>query len=120
MRVELWREYRFEAAHCLPRVPEEHKCRRLHGHSYRIELLLAGEVDPRTGWLMDFASVDEATRPVIERIDHRVLNEVPGLENPTSENLAAWLFRELSRSLPTLSAVSVWETPDARCTYRGE
>jgi 6-pyruvoyltetrahydropterin/6-carboxytetrahydropterin synthase len=118
--VELVREYRFEAAHRLPRVPDGHKCARLHGHSYRIDVELRGPVDPESGWLVDFAAVDRAWAPLHERLDHRTLNDLPGLENPTCENLAAWLWQALRPELAPLSAVTVWETVDSRCTYRGK
>jgi 6-pyruvoyltetrahydropterin/6-carboxytetrahydropterin synthase len=119
MRVELAREYRFEAAHRLPRLPAEHKCARLHGHSFRIEVVLEGEVDDRTGFLIDFGDVDQLLQPIIERLDHYYLNEIEGLENPTSEVLAAWVWRRVQPALPILKAVTVAETCDARCTYRG-
>jgi 6-pyruvoyltetrahydropterin/6-carboxytetrahydropterin synthase len=120
MKVQLIKEYAFEAAHQLPQVAPGHKCQRLHGHSYRIELELTGEVDPRTGWLIDFGEIDEIMAPRLARLDHHCLNDVAGLENPTSENLAGWLWRELKTALPVLTAVIVWETADARCVYRGE
>jgi 6-pyruvoyltetrahydropterin/6-carboxytetrahydropterin synthase len=120
MRVELSREFRFEAAHWLPQVPAEHKCRRLHGHGYHLEVVVAGEVDPATGWLMDFADIRAAVEPLLkEQLDHRNLNEVPGLENPTSEVLCGWLWRKLEPRLPGLAAITVHETCTARCTYRG-
>lgn len=117
-RVELRKWFSFEAAHFLPRVPAGHKCARMHGHSYRIELVVEGPVDPETGWLIDFAELDEAWRPLHESFDHRVLNEVPGLENSTCENLAVYVFRALQARIPQLSAVTVWETADASCTFR--
>ncbi len=120
MRCELVRDYRFEAAHFLPRVPEPHKCHRMHGHSYHLAITIAGDIDPDTGWLVDFAAMDEVVAPVIARLDHRVLNEIAGLENATCEVLAGWLWRELRRGLPLLTQVVVAETPDARCVYRGE
>jgi 6-pyruvoyltetrahydropterin/6-carboxytetrahydropterin synthase len=120
MIVELRREYRFEAAHFLPAVPPGHKCARVHGHSYRVELALTGPVDPRTGWLIDFADIDEAWSDLHRRLDHRTLNDVPGLENSTCENLAAYLFGEVRAKIPQLSAVTVWETTDACCIYRGQ
>lgn len=120
MIVELRKEYRIEAAHSLPRVPEGHKCRRLHGHSYKIELHASGPVDPVTGWLIDFALLDEAWAPLHEALDHRTLNEVAGLENSTCENLAAYIWRAVRPRIPCLSAVTVWETADACCTYRGD
>ena len=102
MNVELKKEYRFEAAHFLPRVPRGHKCARMHGHSYRIELAVRGPVDPATGWLIDFAVIDEAWVDLFHRFDHRTLNEVPGLENSTCENLAAYIWQDLKKSVPQL------------------
>jgi 6-pyruvoyltetrahydropterin/6-carboxytetrahydropterin synthase len=120
MIVDLKKEYRFEAAHFLPRVPEGHKCRRMHGHSYKIELHARGTVDPHTGWLVDFAELDNAWADLEGRLDHQMLNDVPGLENSTCENLAAYVHRIVRARVPQLSAVTVWETADACCTYRGE
>ena len=119
MRIELVREYRFEAAHRLPRVPPAHKCFRLHGHSFRFEVTIEGEVDETTGFLVDFGDIDKLVQPIVERLDHNYLNEVEGLENPTSEVLSAWLWRRIQPMLPTLTAITVAETCDARCTYRG-
>lgn len=119
MKVRLVHEFRFEAAHWLPNVPDEHKCRRMHGHSYRIELSVFGEVDPLTGWLVDFADLEGAWRPLYERLDHRTLNDLTGLENPTSEVLAHWLWQQLRPRLPQLERVTVWETAAARCEYEG-
>jgi 6-pyruvoyltetrahydropterin/6-carboxytetrahydropterin synthase len=120
MRCQLVREYDFEAAHRLPNVPDSHKCSRLHGHSYRVTITIAGPIDPELGWLMDFADMDEVVDPVIAQLDHRYLNEVPGLENPTSELLAVWLWRKLEVQLPLLVELAVSETPTSRCVYRGE
>ncbi|MEV0129711.1 6-carboxytetrahydropterin synthase QueD [Dactylosporangium sp. NPDC050688] len=117
--MEIYREFTFEAAHRLPRVPEGHKCGRLHGHSYRLEVHVQGDVDPDTGWLMDFADIKAAVAPVVAELDHRYLNELPGLENPTSENLARWTWHRLAAELP-LSAVVVRETCTSACTYRGQ
>ena len=115
MRVELVKEFHFEAAHRLPMVPPEHKCHRMHGHSYRIEVGVAGEVEPRLGWLVDFGEIADRVEPVLEReLDHRVLNDVPGLENPTSEVLAQWLWKRLSLLVPQLAAITVHETCTAR------
>jgi len=118
-RVELVREYRFESAHHLPNVPEGHKCRRLHGHSFKIEIGIEGPIDPHTGWLLDFADIDEVVRPVIDALDHRHLNEIEGLENPTSEVLARWIWTRVAPRLPELTQVIVHETCNARCIYRG-
>ncbi len=121
MRVELTKEFHFEAAHRLPMVPPEHKCHRMHGHSFRIEVVVAGEVDERTGWLVDYADITAAVQPIVkDELDHRALNDVPGLENPTSEVLCGWLWRRLKPRLPGLAAVTVHETCTARCTCMGE
>jgi 6-pyruvoyltetrahydropterin/6-carboxytetrahydropterin synthase len=119
MNVRLVREFRFEAAHRLTRVPTDHACGRLHGHSYRLELSLEGPVDPQAGWLIDFGDIDRAWQGVRKRIDHGVLNDVSGLENPTCENLTRWLWDALLPALPMLCRVTVWETADARCEYEG-
>jgi 6-pyruvoyltetrahydropterin/6-carboxytetrahydropterin synthase len=119
MEVELTRDFRFEAAHLLPEVPEGHKCRRLHGHSYKITVEVSGDVDPETGWLIDFADLKEAWQPLHDRLDHYYLNEIEGLENPTSEHLARWIWERLKPRLPLLSRITVHETCTSRCTYRG-
>ena len=119
MNVELRKDYRFEAAHFLPRVPPGHKCARMHGHSYRIELQVTGPVNPDTGWLIDFAVIDDAWEGLFKKLDHHTLNEVPGLENSTCENLAAYIWAAVRPAVPALSAVTVWETHDACCTFRG-
>jgi 6-pyruvoyltetrahydropterin/6-carboxytetrahydropterin synthase len=116
--MEIFREFTFEAAHHLPHVPDGHKCARLHGHSFRVEVHVAGPMDPVTGWVMDFADLTEAFRPLHSQLDHRYLNEVVGLENPTSENLARWIWDRLAANLP-LSAVQVRETCTSGCIYRG-
>lgn len=117
--MEIYREFTFEAAHRLPNVRAGHKCARLHGHSYRVELRVDGEVDPVTGWVMDFADLKAAFEPLREQLDHHYLNDVPGLENPTSEVLATWIWRRLEGRLP-LSAVVVRETCTAGAVYRGD
>jgi 6-pyruvoyltetrahydropterin/6-carboxytetrahydropterin synthase len=119
MNVELVKEYRFEAAHRLPNVPPGHKCARLHGHSFRIELEIRGPVDPTTGWFIDYARIDEVFAPLLSRLDHYYLNDVEGLENPTSEHLARWVWERVRPRVPELTAVVVHETCDARCIYRG-
>ncbi len=117
MICRLSRDYRFEAAHFLPRVPAGHQCRRMHGHSYAVQVTIEGAPSAEQGWIMDFAAMDEVVEPVIRRLDHQVLNEVPGLDNPTAELLAAWIWRELEGRLP-LAEVQVAETESARCTLR--
>ena len=121
MRVELTRDYRFEAAHRLPLVSPDHKCARMHGHSFRIEVAVGGEVDPKTGWLIDFGDITAAVEPLLrQELDHRSLNDVPGLENPTSEHLCRWLWERLRPRFDGLIAITVHETCTARCTYRGD
>jgi len=120
MRVELSRTFRFEAAHRLPMVPAEHKCHRLHGHSFAIDVSVEGELDERMGWLVDYADITSVVEPMLlQELDHRNLNDVPGLENPTSERLSEWLWRRLAPHLPGLASITVHETCAARCTYRG-
>jgi 6-pyruvoyltetrahydropterin/6-carboxytetrahydropterin synthase len=119
MNVRLVHEFRFEAAHRLPRVPPGHKCARLHGHSFRVELAVAGPVDEHTGWFIDFQQLYDAWAPLQELLDHNYLNEVVGLENPTSEVLARWIWQRLIRTLPSLARVTVFETCESRCEYEG-
>jgi 6-pyruvoyltetrahydropterin/6-carboxytetrahydropterin synthase len=119
-RMELRKTFQFEAAHLLPRLPKSHKCRRLHGHSFKVEIAIAGECDPKLGWVMDYADISKAFKPLCEKLDHYYLNEVPGLENPTSENIAVWIWKQLKPRLPLLTEVVVAETCTARAIYRGE
>ncbi|MCL2822397.1 MAG: 6-carboxytetrahydropterin synthase QueD [Polyangiaceae bacterium] len=120
MSVRLVKEYKFEAAHRLTQVGEEHPCGRMHGHSYRVEITLEGNVDPEAGWLIDFGELDKAWTSVKCRLDHAVLNDLPNLHNPTCENLTRWIWHELIGLLPMLRRVAVWETADARCEYEGQ
>jgi len=117
--VRLVRSFTFEAAHRLPNVPKGHKCARLHGHSFRVELICEGDADPQTGWLVDYADMKRAFAPYLEELDHVYLNELSGLENPTSENLALWIWQRVKPKLPQLAQVNVAETCNARCEYRG-
>lgn len=118
--MELYKEFSFEAAHLLPNVPEGHKCRRLHGHSFHVRVTVRGALDPRLGWVMDFADIKAAWKPLDDALDHRYLNEIPGLENPTSEVLARWIWQRLLPALPGLSAIEVRETCSSGCVYRGD
>lgn len=117
--MDIFRAFTIEAAHRLPNVPVGHKCSRLHGHSFRVELHVSGAVDAHAGWVMDFADVKSAFQPLFDRLDHHYLNEIAGLENPTSENLARWIWSELKTSLPQLSKVVIHETCTSGCVYEG-
>lgn len=117
--MDVFRVFQIEAAHRLPNVPEGHKCARIHGHSFRIEIHVSGEVGETSGWVMDFADLRQAFQPLFDQLDHHYLNEIHGLENPTSENLARWIWQRLTGSLPGLGKVVVKETCNAGCIYTG-
>ncbi|MEZ4462514.1 MAG: 6-carboxytetrahydropterin synthase QueD [bacterium] len=118
--MKIWREFTFEAAHRLPRVPDGHKCGRLHGHSFRARIELEQPVDADTGWTMDFGDLERICRPTIDRLDHRYLNEIDGLENPTSENIASWMWTQLTPLLHGLSSITIQETCRNACTVSRE
>ena len=120
MAVELAKGFNFEAAHYLPNVPEGHKCRRMHGHSFRGEVAVRGEIDPATGWVIDFADLKRAVDPIVKELDHYLLNEIEGLQNPTSEVLVRWIWDRLHPAMPELSQIVVRETCTSGCVYRGE
>ncbi len=120
VNVRLVRKYGFESAHRLPLVPEGHKCSRLHGHSFRVEVAVHGGVDEALGWFIDYAEIDATCRPVIGPLDHRYLNELPGLENPTSEHIAKYIWDRLAPTLRGLERVTVMETCESRCEYEGK
>ncbi len=118
--MEIFKTFTLESAHRLPNVPEGHKCARVHGHSFRVELHVSGPVDARLGWVMDFADIKQAFEPLFQRLDHRYLNDVPGLDNPTSENLARYIWQELKPALPLLSRVVVHETCTSGASWAGD
>ncbi|MCL7960841.1 MAG: 6-carboxytetrahydropterin synthase QueD [marine benthic group bacterium] len=118
--MEIWKEFSFDAAHLLPNVPEGHKCRRLHGHTYTVRIYVRGEPDENVGWIVDFADIKEAFDPIRERLDHYYLNEIEGLENPTAEMLARWIWRRLEPRLDGLSRIEIQETCTSGCTYEGD
>ena len=117
--MDIFKTFRIEAAHRLPNVPAGHKCARLHGHSFAIELQVSGELGAQTGWVMDFAELKQAFQPLYDQLDHHYLNDVEGLDNPTSERLAMWIWERLKPALPPLSAVTVHETCTSGCRYTG-
>ena len=118
--MEIFKEFGFEAAHRLPNLPPDHKCFRLHGHSFRTRLYVKGPVNPDSGWIMDFADIKRVFKPILDQLDHRYLNDVEGLENPTSENIARWIWQRVHPLIPALSRVEVFETCTSGCVYVGE
>lgn len=116
--MEIFKVFTFEAAHRLPNVPSGHKCARLHGHSFSVEIHVSGPIDPDLGWVMDFADLKGAFKPLLEQLDHNYLNDLDGLENPTSENIARWIWVRLKTVLPELAEVVVRETCTSGCRYR--
>ena len=117
--MEISKTFQIEAAHRLPNVPSGHKCARMHGHSFRIGIHVSGPLDPQLGWVMDYADIKAAFAPLFEQLDHHCLNDVAGLENPTSERLAVWIWERLQPRLPALSQVVVHETCTSTCRYTG-
>lgn len=118
--MDIFKIFTFEAAHRLPNVPVDHKCYRLHGHSFRVEIHVSGPVGERSGWVMDFADIKTAFQPILDRLDHYYLNEIEGLENPTSENIARWIWRDLKPRLLELRKIVVYETCTSGCVFTGE
>ena len=117
--MNVFKEFTFEAAHRLPNVPAEHKCARLHGHSFRVAIHVEGDIGADTGWVLDFADIERAFAPLHEQLDHRYLNEIEGLDNPTSEMVAVWIWERLATVLPGLEKVVVRETCTAGVEFRG-
>jgi 6-pyruvoyltetrahydropterin/6-carboxytetrahydropterin synthase len=118
--MEIFKVFKFDAAHQLPEVPIGHPCAKMHGHSFRVEVHVRGTADAKTGWVMDFADIKAAFDPLLQQLDHKNLNTIDGLENPTSENLCRWIWGRLKPVLPSLSKIVVQESPDSGCVYRGE
>ena len=118
--MEIYKEFSFEAAHLLPNVPEGHKCARLHGHSFYVRIYVTDQVDPHTGWVMDFSELKRLFNPLYLQLDHNYLNDIEGLDNPTSENLCRWIWQQLKPSLTILSKVEVKETCTSGCIYTGD
>lgn len=117
MKFELKQQFQIESARFLPHLPESHPCRRMHGHSFKIILTLHGTLDPKIGWLRDYHEIEQTMKPILQQIDHRVLNEIPGLENPTSEWIASWVYDHAKKQIAELVRVSVQETPNTECSY---
>jgi 6-pyruvoyltetrahydropterin/6-carboxytetrahydropterin synthase len=117
--MEIFKEFTFEAAHRLPNVPNGHKCARLHGHSFQVAIHVSGPVGEHTGWIIDFAEIKDAFKPLLDTLDHNYLNDIEGLDNPTSENIAMWIWANLKPRLSLLSKVVVCETCMSGCSYQG-
>src|SRR3954465_13460178 len=120
MRVRLSKTFRFEAAHSLPTFPDGHKCRRLHGHSFRFDVVVEGEVDAAKGYLIDYGDIKRTVDPIVKRLDHYYLNEIEGLANPTSEMIAKWLWETRKPARPMLGLITVYEPCTSRCDYGGK
>ncbi|MEM1080154.1 MAG: 6-carboxytetrahydropterin synthase QueD [Pseudomonadota bacterium] len=117
--MEVFKEFEIEASRRLPLLPANHKCSRLHGHSFRVSIHVAGPIDEQTGWVLDFADIHRAFQPIYDQLDHAYLNDIVGLDNPTSEHLARWIWQRLADLLPGLSKVVVRETSTSGCVYTG-
>jgi len=118
--MEIYKEFSFDSAHRLPHVPDGHKCGRLHGHTFYVTVYVSGELKQPVGWILDFADIKAVVKPIIDRIDHIYLNDIEGLENPTSENIAIWLWQQIKPQLPELSKIQVKETCTSGCIYVGD
>lgn len=119
MKTIIFKDFQFEAAHYLPHVPKTHKCRRLHGHSFFVRLELTNKINEKKGWIIDYSEIKLAFQPIYNQLDHNFLNDIPGLENPTSEILAKWIWDHLKPNLSILSAVTIKETCNSGCIYKG-
>lgn len=117
MKFELRQHFQIESARFLPNLADGHPCKRMHGHSFKVTLVLTGESDPVIGWVQDYHEIDQKIRPLLNQLDHRVLNEVRGLENPTSENLSYWIYTHAKIALPSLVQVRISETASTECAY---
>ncbi len=119
-RMEIYKEFSFDSAHFLPNVPDGHKCKNMHGHTYRLRVFIKGEPDPHFGWIMDFKELKDALGTVIDQLDHKLINDIKGLENPTAENITLWIWKQIKPLLPLLSKIELYETPTTGVIYSGE
>jgi len=117
--MEIYKEFSFDSAHFLPNVPDGHKCKNMHGHTYRLKVFIEGHPDPHLGWIMDFKELKDAVCPVIDQLDHKLINAIQGLENPTAENITIWIWEQIQPLLPLLSRIELYETPTTGVIYRG-
>ena len=117
--MTLFKIFTFDSAHFLPHVPEGHKCKNVHGHTYRLTVHLEAPLEEHLCWVMDFADVKKVVKPIINQVDHKLLNDIEGLENPTCEILAQWLWEKIKPEIPILNKIELWETPASGCVYNG-
>jgi 6-pyruvoyltetrahydropterin/6-carboxytetrahydropterin synthase len=117
--MEIYKEFSFDSAHFLPNVPDGHKCKEMHGHTYKLKVFISGDLDPKLGWIMDFKDLKEALLPVIDQLDHKLINNIRGLENPTAENITVWIWQQIQPALPLLSRIELYETPTTGVIYSG-
>ncbi|WP_395805138.1 6-carboxytetrahydropterin synthase QueD [Daejeonella sp.] len=115
----IYKQFSFDSAHFLPNVPVGHKCGNMHGHTYLLNVYIEGMPDEKSGWIIDYADLKKAIKPVIEQLDHHLLNEIPGLENPTSENLSIWLWNKIKPLVAGLKKIELKETPSSGVIYEG-
>ena len=115
--MKIFKKYTFDAAHYLPNVSDDHKCKRMHGHTYHLTVFIEGDIDPNFGWIIDFNDIKAVLNPIIDRLDHHTLNDIEGLENPTCEILAQWLYKTIKPKLPLLQSIEVYETPTSGAVY---
>lgn len=115
----IYKKFVFDAAHFLPNVPKGHKCKNMHGHTYGLTIFIEAKVKQPEGWLMDYADLKAGVKPVLDKLDHHYLNDIPGLENPTSEILAEWLWLQLKPVLPELKRIELNETATSGVIYEG-
>jgi 6-pyruvoyltetrahydropterin/6-carboxytetrahydropterin synthase len=118
--MEIYKEFSFDSAHFLPYVPEGHKCRNMHGHTYKLKVYIKGKPDPKLGWIMDFKELKDVVGRVIDQLDHKLINDIPGLENPTAEHITIWIWEQIKPLLPLLSRIELHETPTTGVIYSGE
>jgi 6-pyruvoyltetrahydropterin/6-carboxytetrahydropterin synthase len=118
--MTIYKQFTFDAAHFLPKVPKGHKCRQVHGHTYHLTIFISGPVTEDIGWVIDFSELKGVCKPLVDRLDHALLNEVSGLENPTAENVARWLWKQIKIKLPSLQKIELKETPTSGVIYEGD
>ena len=117
--MTIFKQFTFDSAHFLPNVPETHKCRGIHGHTYKLTVFLEGPLDPQLAWVADFGDIKREVKAVVDLVDHKLLNDIPGLENPTCEVVAIWIWNKIKSSIPLLKRIELHETPTSGVIYEG-